>query len=221
MARKWAPGSRGYAGMLDAVAEQFRDDHCGKTDPQPELVAAARAGRSADIKVAKAAPARDAIYEKISGAEIARRAVEEQRAESSAGRSGLGVSVPPKDQIVQPTTILNAPKTERADEVPVQTASAAGAAKAVPAPGVPSAAAPSPAATCRVFQASYGGQKSVIIKASAADGTNFTVLDVNEGAEKRETDAFIQAYAKGGQLVGEFGTQAQALDKAFELCPEG
>jgi len=47
------------------------------------------------------------------------------------------------------------------------------------------------------------------------------VLDVNEGAEKREADAYINAYAKGGQSVGEFSSQAQALEKAFELCPEG
>ena len=40
-------------------------------------------------------------------------------------------------------------------------------------------------------------------EASASEGVNYTVLDVNEGAEKRETEAFIQAYAKGGQLVAE------------------
>jgi hypothetical protein len=47
------------------------------------------------------------------------------------------------------------------------------------------------------------------------------VLDVNEGAEKREIEAYIAAYARGGQSIGEFGNQSLALDKAFELCPEG
>lgn len=74
---------------------------------------------------------------------------------------------------------------------------------------------------CNVFTASYGGQKSVIIKVVGADTVNYTVLDVNEGAEARETDAYIAAYAKGGKLVGDFKSQALALDKAFELCPEG
>jgi hypothetical protein len=75
---------------------------------------------------------------------------------------------------------------------------------------------------CRVFTASYGGGKSVIIKAVADKQTNYTVLDVNEGAEKREADAYIAAYAKGGETVGnDFKSQDQALDKAFELCPEG
>lgn len=74
---------------------------------------------------------------------------------------------------------------------------------------------------CRVWTASYGGSKAIIIKAVADKTVNYTVLDVNEGAEKREADAYINAYAKGGTSVGEFSSQAQALEKAFELCPEG
>ena len=72
-----------------------------------------------------------------------------------------------------------------------------------------------------MWTASYGGQRSVIIKAVAGDSSNYTVLDVNEGKEKRETEAYIAAYAKGGETVGEFKSQNQALDKAFNLCPEG
>jgi hypothetical protein len=72
-----------------------------------------------------------------------------------------------------------------------------------------------------VWTASYGGEKAIIIKAAAAGATNYTVLDVNEGAEKKEAEAYISAYAKGGEMVAEFGSPTQALDKAFELCPEG
>ena len=84
-------------------------------------------------------------------------------------------------------------------------------------------AAPSAAASgkCRVWTASYGGSKAIIIKATQDKTTNYTVLDVNDGSEKREADAYINAYAKGGQSVGEFQSQSQALEKAFELCPEG
>jgi len=74
---------------------------------------------------------------------------------------------------------------------------------------------------CRVWTASYGGSKAIIIRAVTDKTTNYTVLDVNEGAEKREADAYINAYAKGGEPVGEFASQSQALEKAFELCPEG
>lgn len=74
---------------------------------------------------------------------------------------------------------------------------------------------------CRVWTASYGGSKAIIIKAVSDKTVNYTVLDVNEGTEKREADAYINAYAKGGESVGEFASQTQALEKAFELCPEG
>ncbi|MDO9383348.1 MAG: glucosaminidase domain-containing protein [Hyphomicrobiaceae bacterium] len=83
---------------------------------------------------------------------------------------------------------------------------------------------PAPAATaakCKVWQASYGGSKAIIIKAQADKMTNYTVLDVNDGAEKREAEAYIAAYAKGGATVGEFASSTQALEKAFQLCPEG
>jgi hypothetical protein len=85
-------------------------------------------------------------------------------------------------------------------------------------------AAPSAGAAsgkCRVWTASYGGSKAIIIKAVQDKTVNYTVLDVNDGSEKREADAYINAYAKGGQSVGEFSSQSQALEKAFELCPEG
>jgi hypothetical protein len=87
---------------------------------------------------------------------------------------------------------------------------------------VPDTALP-PAANqqCRVWTASYGGQKSIIIRSVADRVVNFTVLDVNMGSEKREAEAFIAAYAKNGKVAGEYPNQAQALDKAFELCPEG
>jgi hypothetical protein len=239
MAKQWAPGSRGYAGMLSDIAEQFDDAYCSKPDPRPELVQEARGGaasgagkaetRVTDSKAARGATKpdksekRDEIAEKITGAEIFRRKVEEERAETTtSGYKGLGASsIIPKDAVAiqQPTTILNAPKSEPAESAPsVQTASATAAVA-----GAKAAAAPPPAASnkCSVFTASYGGQKAVIIKAAAPEGTQYTVLDVNEGAEKRETEAFIQAYAKGGQLVGEFISSNMALDKAFELCPEG
>ncbi len=102
------------------------------------------------------------------------------------------------------------------DKAPLRTASVAGVAATL-APPVP----PAGAQKCRVWTASYGGQKALIIRSIADKIVNYTVLDVNDGAEKREADAFISAYAKDGAVTGEFTSQTQALDKAFELCPEG
>ena len=75
--------------------------------------------------------------------------------------------------------------------------------------------------SCRVWTASYGGQKALIIKSISATHVNYTVLDVNDGQERREADAYIAAYAKGGEMVGSYADQTKALAKAFQLCPEG
>ncbi len=112
------------------------------------------------------------------------------------------------------------PGAESGGGVKVAALAGAGAAKADATQKA--AKAPQPAkGSCRVWTASYGGSKAIIIKAVQDTTTNYTVLDVNEGAEKREADAYINAYAKGGQQVGMFSNQSQALEKAFELCPEG
>lgn len=74
---------------------------------------------------------------------------------------------------------------------------------------------------CKVWTASYGGQRAVIIKATGNGTVNYTVLDVTEANEKREIDAYIAAYAKGGEKLASFPSQTKALSRAFELCPEG
>jgi hypothetical protein len=108
-----------------------------------------------------------------------------------------------------------ASKGNAAKGAEIQTASVAGTATQLKVPSAPKAG------TCKVWTASYGGQRAVLIKATAKGTVNYTVLDVNEANEKREVDAYIAAYAKGGQRVAAFPNQTQALDKAFELCPEG
>lgn len=258
LAAKWAPGSGSYARMMEGIAERF-DAFCGRPDPRPELVAEAR-GRN---HVADAKP------ERPSGAEFAKRAIEEGKADALERRSTLGalgtakappapykiLNAPPEPErqaaeaaptepAAQPAfkfTPPSAPLAARADpaprtkprttaslppatpkatadakQPPFQVASAAGAAKPLAPP-----APPATGQKCRVWTASYGGQKALIIKSVIDRVVNYTVLDVNEGAEKREADAFISAYAKEGAVAGEFGNQSQALDKAFELCPEG
>jgi hypothetical protein len=256
LAAKWAPGSGSYARMMEGIAERF-DAFCARPDPRPELVAEAR-GRK---HVAEAKP------ERPSGAELAKRAIQEGKADELERRSTLGaqpalagqqpaktppapykiLNPPPEPErqaaeaqpAAQPaakpalpaaraeTAAKTRPKTTASiptpppkatagDKPPYQVASAAGAARPLAPPAPPAAGQ-----KCRVWTASYGGQKALIIKSLVDKVVNYTVLDVNDGAEKREADAFISAYAKEGAVAGEYGSQSQALDKAFELCPEG
>ena len=141
-----------------------------------------------------------------------------------------GPAVPPSPPAADAASKKQAPihaASAAASIKPPARENAAAAAQAAPAslpkatgPSV-DAGAPTTSAKCRVYTASYGGQKAVIIRASADQYTNFTVLDVNDGQEAREIEAYVSAYAKGGLKVGEFSSTDAALDKAFQLCPEG
>jgi hypothetical protein len=282
VAKQWAPTSRNYVRDLSTIASEFYTKACNGPDPQPELVQDARAGRTgkpatqqaaaaeqrdtaATVPDATTADADATAPPKVSGAEIARRAIEEERKENApikalgvAGMLGDVGNVPkpaaeqqaaaqPPAKATEPApevTILNpsTPKAKAKAETPkakagtetakletpkpgtakiaekgaeIQTASVAGAATQLKTP------AASKAGKCKVWTASYGGQRAIIIKAVTDSTTNYTVLDVNDPTENREVDAYISAYAKGGEKVGAFASQTKALDKAFELCPEG
>jgi Mannosyl-glycoprotein endo-beta-N-acetylglucosaminidase len=261
LAAQWAPGSGGYARMLDGIAERYQE-FCEKPDPRPELAIAVRR----ELRLAEARVGRP------SGADLAKRAIEESKADEPR-RSALGAietaSAPAKSPPM-PFKVLNAPPPEAdnlvatdkfvADTPAVEllpkgtdsTPKAETPAKTKPVASNPPAAskaattdkapaekpqfkvasadgaarplveaAPPAGQKCRVWTASYGGQKALIIRSVIDKVVNYTVLDVNEGAEKREADAFISAYAKEGAIAGEYGSQALALDKAFEMCPEG
>jgi hypothetical protein len=246
LAARWAPGTRSYGGMLESVADRFAD-LCNKPDPRPELVQEARGlttKASAPLKAAEAKAPRP------SGAELAQRAIEQGKAEGNDNRSALGAQPPPpvSPPPAAPFKVLNTPPAAKTPGANASfKAAAAEKAAITPPPASPKAGAarfgsrtalapaaaakskapsqpPPPAAAsrqCRVWTASYGGQRAVIIRSIADETVNFTVLDVNEGSEAREAAAFISAYAKNGEIAGEFSSQSQALDKAFELCPEG
>lgn len=73
---------------------------------------------------------------------------------------------------------------------------------------------------CKVFTASYGGEKALLIASKGEGLTRYTALSVHEGKENAQAEAFIKVYAKGGEMVGSFSSEDEALAKAFELCPE-
>lgn len=269
LAEKWAPGSRKYSYYIKEISADFYDGYCNGPDPRPDLVQEARQGRQGAPTQQVAAVTQSVPEQKPQaqadtapaspgkGAEIASRAIEQERQENPP-MTGLGAgslskvaeaakaaaaSSVEKTETTPAVTLLNPTKTAQetapAETAAVDTAAAAGPSKThsvkaeemaakfqVAAAGgtatqlkIPDAK-PS-ADSCKVWTASYGGQRGIIIKAASGDKTNYTVLDVHENTMKREVDAYIAAYAKGGEQIAEFATPAAALDKAFELCPEG
>lgn len=203
MAGKWAPGSRGYPRDIEFVGERFFSGFCDKPDPQPELVFAAR-GKTAKNKKTKLAKA---VIKPAANSAAATK-----KKPDTASRSNLGA-----------TASKSKMDSKRGDsKVPQQTASISGAANTT-AKSVKSTTGKTQAtkATCRVWSASYGGTKAVIIKAVDNSVINYTVLKVNDGRVQPEAKAYIHAYAKGGSLLDQFANPDQALEKAFQLCPEG
>ncbi|MBS0250316.1 MAG: hypothetical protein JSR78_04550, partial [Proteobacteria bacterium] len=260
LAKQWAPGSRRYSREIAGLVEAFYGSPCRGPDPQPELMALAQPGggtktaaqtppaATTSTQVASTDDSAADTGPYISGAALAKRAVEEARESGSFARSGLGAEslIPPSDNAPavgepaadsSPTSfkVINAStaadddagaadvsaqsepsKSKTSGKKQSASAKASGGTKTammIPAAGVKP--------KCKVWTASYGGSHSVIIRAKADAQDNYTVLDVNEGSEKREAQAYIAAYAKGGVTVGEYSNPSQALDKAFELCPDG
>lgn len=72
---------------------------------------------------------------------------------------------------------------------------------------------------CSIGTASYGGNKTVLIKSGDPERLRYTALTVIAGFEKSLTDSYIKARAPGGTNIGEFDTAAAALEKASALCP--
>lgn len=248
LAAKWTDGSDTYARTIEKLSASFTAGACQKDDPHPELEAKARPQAAASTKVAAAEPAAEKVR---GADLARRAMADGAAATGATNRSGLGAGAAtapvmvkiinaPAEDMPAPAAqdaIAAAPPTAQATAnakrpAAQRTAAAGTAAKAlvpqeaapvVQAPAAVPASSPAEAAgaKCRVFTASYGGRSAVIVKAVVDQVANFTVLDVNEGQETREAEAFIAAYAKGGSVAGQFKTQNQALEKAFELCPEG
>ena len=128
-------------------------------------------------------------------------------------------AAPPATKPAAPAAAVTAPSS-------TQTPSSAQAkppqapAKTAAAPGV-TGSAPAKSTTCKIFRASYGGPKTVLIQSQKDALTHYTVLEVTAGKEDEQAKAFIAAHATGGKVVAEFPTEADALKKSFELCPGG
>ena len=240
MTRKWSPGDRGYAGDIKAVADRFLNGRCLQPDPAPEMIAGIRRSRPAPSATVTATGPQQ-------GLTVAQRSIEASR-EAGYGRSGLGmragnVGTAAPNSLSQSVSVINRPAAGATPPAADTSETARAPDAEAPATETPAigetsvgrfasnlfaamspTASPAPTAkpkSCRVWTASYGGQKALIIRSINAEHVNYTVLDVNEGREKREADAYIAAYAKGGETVETHNDPAKALKRAFELCPDG
>ena len=106
-------------------------------------------------------------------------------------------------------TETGAPLKPAEDDVPTERQRIAGLAPAAPTRG--------PA--CEVLAASYGGSVAVLIRSMAGTTVNYTVLQVDEGLEQSQTDAFLKTHMPDGKTIARYASRETALARAFELCP--
>ncbi len=235
LARRWAVDPR-YGSSIEWVADAFRSEQCKDADLKQATgneVLPWATGAAKPVPVAKPAVKRvkdQAVSAVATGvpaivkAPVAARTVwvssprgQEQQPESKTPLTTSGVAV---------TEVASAsasgPPAAGAGPAPtamLQTAVNEG-------PGVaPSGLGAKPllqgkALPCRITSASYGGKKTVLIKAAIDGEDRYTALTVLDGFEKSMTDTFLKTRAPGGEMLGEFTTKSAAVARAHELCPQ-
>ena len=135
-----------------------------------------------------------------------------------------GDQTEPEPQEVQPPpqVVAAAPQPARRP-LGFAGASALGSPAAGAAPGLvaPPSLAVRPRAPCKVFTASYGGRKNVLIRRRVGSELHYTALQVLDVREAGLAEAFIRSHAQGGEKVGEYASRDDALTSAFNHCPAG
>ncbi|MFM2423004.1 MAG: hypothetical protein RL291_1534 [Pseudomonadota bacterium] len=236
MAHKWTKPTAVYASLIENQAAAFRGRFCAN-ETEPPVAQAPERPRGQDL--AKRAPdvAKAEGQDRRSALGAAGVAKQQQPPINIINREPLPETAPTPPQtnqrvaaVVIPKAapppaaappVAQAPKVEPPAARPVQPVAAPGAAATALPRSATQPSGPVPGGKCRVWTASYGGNRGMIVRWLKDGIVNFTVIDVNQGAETKEAQSFINGYTKDGAIVGSFQTQAQALDKAFEYCPEG
>jgi hypothetical protein len=77
---------------------------------------------------------------------------------------------------------------------------------------------------CKVLAASYGGTKTLLVRAAINGETRYTALTVLDGFEKTMFDTYSKAAATDGnaatsEIIGEYPSKDAALADARENCP--
>ena len=238
LARRWAVDPK-YGSSIEWVADAFRSEQCKGGDGKqaavvkevlPWAIGAAAAGATVDEATVKAAPV-PAIKPVVKKVALAAAPVPAPAASPNLASAPAPVATAntqnaartvwvssPRGQPIAATDAVAA-LTPVSDTTPVPATSQPGA-NATPPSGL--GAKPlleGKALPCRVSSASYGGKKTILIKAAIDGEQRYTALTVLDGFEKSMTETFLKSRAPGGETLGEFPDQKAAITKAHELCP--
>jgi hypothetical protein len=200
LAGRWAVDHK-YGASIESIASRFRAQFC---DGAPDLQIAANE-RAAPVRQVQASPAAAPLAQSVPPQRTAPR----------------GRALPPDEILV----VNDDDEPIRATKV--RTAAASPAPQGRPQAETPTGLlvqAPAPAQrprVCKVWTASYGGSRNVLIQTIVGEELHLTALQVLDGQEEELAASFIETYAVGGARIGDaFPNRESALVRAFDLCPQ-
>ncbi len=246
LSRRWA-ADRHYGEAIEWVAGKYRAAYCIQATAPPPAPArtktqiveahaklpapAALGGPGAKEGDAKSPPPVRTIWSRSnqtpSPAAASRTATPAPILPEKAPAAAVTASPPEqaadKAPIVVPTPVEVKPAPKPAPPHPVLQPASTGEPRAFAfAAAMVAAASAAPAADavhCRVFSASYGGTKTLLVRAEVGSELHYTALTVLNGFEDSMLAGYLNAHAPGGASIGAFDTRDAALAKASELCP--
>jgi hypothetical protein len=206
LAGRWA-ADRKYGTSIESIADRFRAAYCDGASEQQIAAAEPRpaARPQARVAVAESAPR-----------------------SASARALPRGRAMPADEELVvnddgdDATPARDVGEIPRAPAPPTRTATTAVAFNAPPPPAPDRYAGRGSAQprVCKVWTASYGGQRNVLIRTIVGEEMHVTALQVLDGREDELASTFIQTHAAGGTRIdGAFPNREAALVRAFDICP--
>lgn len=120
----------------------------------------------------------------------------------------------PRTAIPEPSR-LGGPLPLSAPELPAPTAPSARFKDIIETPSGVAADIPS---DCSILAASYGGKKTLLVRAKVNGATQYTALTVLDGFEKSMFDIYSRSQASNPEIIGEYASKDEALSDARANC---
>jgi Mannosyl-glycoprotein endo-beta-N-acetylglucosaminidase len=232
---RWAADKR-YGSIIDKIADRFREGHCTGPAPIEARIETAKASQvvatktvvamaRADAMPATAAP--PAVAKSEAKPEIKQATVKVAALDAEPARPVLLIGPAPARRPV-PRAQTN-PPTPAVAEAAAATAPATQRVAAFAARQLPESfgnrtslgaggVVPPASRECNITTASYGGNKTLLLKSASADTTTYTLLQVVDGFEASMRDKYTATRAPGAEMLGEFASQDVAMVTAKALC---
>lgn len=207
LTRRWAADKR-YGTSIEFVASRFRAAYCSGGQPVDDTAPAP------DVVASQTAPASPTVAEAT---------VRGPKRKGRGARREEVAAVPATPPATAAADAGEAQGRDAASRTAALERDASGTQRA--SLGMPPALVSTPQAVarptaCKVFTASYGGQKNILIRVRMNGEMHYTALQVLEGSEQALAESFLRNHAKGGDVVSEHPNRQAALGRAFELCPQ-